>query len=179
MNFGLNARKPDSSEHAEQMEKLQSYEQHDTLHGGYWRQQREEKARDQIRSQSFLAKEHKPSKSKKRQSNLVNPFKGDNFTVRVKGKRGSLWPQVPRQKRAVSTTWRAQCCGVCRVSEPASVYIDKKRSPRRSNMQAARLWGFFLPRSCSSKGERTEGLENSESKRKQFWCFLNLTINRR
>jgi len=32
MSFGLNIRKSDSSEHAEQTEKLRSYGQHDTLH---------------------------------------------------------------------------------------------------------------------------------------------------
>lgn len=153
MNLGLNARKPDSSEHAEQMEKLQSYGQHDTLHGGYWRQQREEKAHDQNRSRSFLAKQHKPSKSKKQQSNLVNPFKGDNFTVRVKGKRGCLWPQLPRQKRAASATWRAQCCGVCGESEPASVYMDKKEALVDPTCRLQGCGVFFFQGHAAAKGK--------------------------
>jgi len=56
--------------------------------------------------------------------------------------------------------------GVRAVRTCLSVH-GQKVNPRRANMQAARFMVFFL-KSCSGKVERTKGLENSESERKQF-----------
>lgn len=111
----------------------------------------------------FLAKEHKTSKNKKEASknkkepsNLVDPFRRDEFMGRMK-ERLHLCSHHLKQRRAGSTTFRAQ---TTRTTRKLS-YIRHA---------ACKVWVYFVffPRSCSCKGERTEGLENSGSERTRF-----------
>lgn len=120
MSFGLNTRNSDSCEHAEWMEKLQSYEQHNTLLPRLLKKAERRKSAWSDSLPTSSAKEHKTKKNKKEEIIPVNPFKRDGFLLGCRGSAAcGCSSQGRREQRA-----QPLCYGVCGVSEPASVHRD-------------------------------------------------------
>lgn len=73
MSFGLNTRRSDSSAHAERMEKLRSYGQHDTLPSTEATEGGREKGKPMIRLATNLF--HKKAQAKQEQEGTEPPWK--------------------------------------------------------------------------------------------------------